>query len=173
MAKKSPAKKPARKKPARKKKVTPIPTDFPAVSAHLIVASVKKAADFYQKAFGFELLGPPMMAGKVMVHAVLGHAGSAVMLGSPAPDGSHKTPADQKLKGQSFGLYAYVKDVDAQYKRIKRFKGLQVTAPQDVFWGDRMFDVVDRDGHCWTFASRKSMPTPEEMAAAMQAMMAG
>ena len=67
-----------------------------------------------------------------------------------------------------FGLYVYVQDVDAHYKKVKRFKGITASAPQDTFWGDRMYDVVDRDGHRWSFASRKSTPTPEEMAAAMQ-----
>ena len=164
------AKKSAARKPARKKKVTPVPKDFPAISAHLVVADVKKAADFYVKAFGFSLMGPMMKAGKLVIHAVLGYGKSAVMLGCPQPDGSHKTPAAQKLKGQSFGLYVYVQDVDAHYKKVKRFKGIEANPPQDTFWGDRMYDVVDRDGHCWTFASRIAKPTPEEMAEAMQAM---
>jgi len=169
MAKKSTAKKPAPKK-ARKKKVTPVPRDYPAISAHLVVAAVKKAAAFYVKAFGFSLMGPMMKMGRMTIHAVLGYGKSAVMLGCPQPDGSHATPAAQKLKGQSFGLYVYVQDVDAQYKKIKRFKGITVNPPQDMFWGDRMFDVVDRDGHNWTFASRIATPTPEEMAEAMKAM---
>ena len=168
MAKKSPAKKPAPKKPARKKKVTPIPGDFPAISAHLTVADVGKAAAFYARAFGFVPMGPPMKAGKLVIHAVLGHEGSAIMLGCPSPRPPHKTPLAAKLKAQAFGLYVYVQDVDAHYKKVKRFKGITASAPQDTFWGDRMYDVVDHDGHRWTFASRVSMPTPEEMAAAMQ-----
>ena len=161
----------AAKKAPRKKKVTPIPGDTPSISAHLTVADVKKAMALYQKAFGLTLMGEPMMAGKVVIHAVLGHAGSMVMLGSASPDGAHLTPNAQGIVAQAFGLYVYVKDVDAHHKKVKRFKGLKVSAPQDTFWGDRMYDVVDRDGHRWTFASRKSIPTPEEMAEAMQAMM--
>ncbi len=161
-------KKPAAKKAPRKKKVTPIPKDFPAVSAHLTVADVKKASDFYVKAFGFTPLGQPMKAGKLIVHAVIGHAGGAVMLGPPMPKPPHKTPVKARLKAHVFGLYVYVQDVDAHYKKVKRFKGITASAPQDTFWGDRMYDVVDRDGHRWSFASRKSTPTPEEMAAAMQ-----
>ena len=162
-----------RKKAARKKKVTPIPEDFSNISAHLVVSDMKKAMDFYQKAFGFTLMGEPMRAGKVIVHAVLKHGDSTLMLGGPTPDGTHKPPTAQRLEGQSFGLFVYVKDVDAHYRQVKRFKGLTATAPVDMFWGDRMYDVIDRDGHRWSFASRKSVPTPEEMAAAMAAMMGG
>lgn len=168
MAKKKPAaKKPAKKKAPRKKKVTPIPDDFPAISAHLTVADVKKAADFYVKAFGFTMVGEPIMAGKQVVHATVMHAGGAIMLGCPSPKPKHLTPNAAKLKGQVFGLYVYVEDVDGHFKKVKRFKGLTVNPLMDMFWGDRMYDVIDRDGHRWTFASRKSIPTPEEMAAAM------
>lgn len=167
MAKK-PAKKAAPKKTARKKKVTPIPEDFPAISAHLTVADVRKAAAFYEKAFGFALMGPMMKAGKLVVHAVLSHAGSVIMLGCPAPKPPHKTPVQAKLKAHVFGLYVYVKDVDAHHKKVKRFKGVTTGDLVDTFWGDRNYDVVDRDGHRWTFSSRKSIPTPEEMAAAME-----
>ncbi len=167
------AAKPAKKarKPTRGPKVTPIPQGFPAVSAHLTVSNVKQAAELYCKVFGFSLMGPMMMVGKQAIHAVLTHAGCTVMLGGPAPDGSHASPAAQQLRAQAFGLYVYVKDVDAQFKQVKRFKSLQVTPPQDTFWGDRIFDVVDRDGHRWTFASCKRLPSPEEMAAALQQMM--
>ncbi len=158
---------------ARKKKVTPIPKGFPAISAHLTVADIKKAVAFYTKAFGFTLMGEMIKAGKDVFHAVMTHAGSTIMLGAPMPDGSHKTPAAMKLKAQAFGLYVYVADVDAHHKKVKRFKGLTVSPLMDMFWGDRMYDVVDRDGHRWTFASQLSQPTPEEMAEAMKAMMGG
>ena len=52
-------------------------------------------------------------------------------------------------------------------------KGVKVTPPSDMFWGDRIYDAVDRDGHHWGFGSRKSTPTPAEMAAALRAMMGG
>ena len=46
---------------------TPIPQDFPAISAHLVVGDVKKALDFYHKAFGFDLMGEPMTMGKAII----------------------------------------------------------------------------------------------------------
>ena len=133
-----------------------------------MVSNLKKAVDFYCKAFGFELMGEVVMAGKVAIHAVLKHADSAIMLGGPTPDGSHKPPNYLKRKAQAFALYVYVEDVDAHHKRARRFKGIEISQPQDTFWGDRVYNVVDRAGHRWAFASRKSMPSREEMAAAMK-----
>ena len=158
---------------AKKKKINPMPEDFPHVSAHLVVADMRKALDFYQKAFGFGTMGPPLKAGRDIVHAVVTHGNGAIMLGPPNPHANQKPPVALKLKAQPFGLYVYVKDVDAHHKKVKRYKGVQTTAPVDTFWGDRMYEVVDRDGHCWTFASRTSIPTMEEMAEAMRQMVGG
>ena len=166
-------KKVAKKKVVRKKRVTPLPEDFSNISAYLTVTSVSKALDFYQKAFGLKVHGEPMRAGRAIIHAVVKHGDSTVMLGGPAPDGSHGSPASQGVTSHCFGLYVYVRNVDAHHKQVKRFGGIEVTDPMTMFWGDRMYDVVDRDGHRWTFASRKSVPTPEQMAAAMAAMMGG
>ena len=129
--------------------------------------------ELYQKAFGFRLLGEPMRAGRSIVHAVVRHGNSTVMLGPPARDGSYGSPASMDVSPECFGMFVYVRGVDAHHKRVKRFKSLKATEPMDMFWGDRMYSVVDPDGHKWTFASRKKIPTPEEMAEAMAASMGG
>jgi len=170
----APKKKPApKKKAAKKKRVTPVPDDFSNISAYLTVGSVKKAMEFYQKAFGFKLKGEPMRAGSAIVHAVVKHGDSTIMLGPPARDGSYGSPASMGVSPHCFGLFVYVKNVDAHHKQVKRFKSVQPTDPKNEFWGDRMYDVVDPDGHKWTFASRKKSPTPEEMGKAMAAAMGG
>jgi len=43
--------------------------------------------------------------------------------------------------------------------------------PQDMFWGDRYARLRDPFGHDWSVATHISEPTPEEMQAAMAAMM--
>ena len=160
------------RKPARKKKVTPIPKGYPAISAYLVVEDVKKAADLYQKAFGFKMMGKPMEFGGRVVHANLKYRDSVFMLGCPQPDGSHASPKAQGVKQQGFGLFAYVANVDAHYSKVKRYKGLSTTKPETMFWGDRVYDVVDRDGHRWSFASRVEKKTPKQMADSLKQMMA-
>ncbi len=156
-----------------KKKLSPIPSprQMSPISAFLCVADVKKATDFYSKAFGFTLVGDMMKAGKVAVHAAMRYRNTNIMLGAPGPDGSHASPAMAKLEAFAFGLYVYVEDVDALYKKVKRYKGITVGKPMDMFWGDRTLEITDRDGHRWTFASRFAKPTMDEMQKAMMEMM--
>jgi PhnB protein len=39
----------------------------------------------------------------------------------------------------------------------------------DAFWGDRYGQVVDPYGHKWAIATRKRVPTDEEIRAAVKA----
>jgi len=41
----------------------------------------------------------------------------------------------------------------------------------DMFWGDRVGNVVDSDGNTWMVATHKAEPTPAEMKKAMAEMM--
>jgi PhnB protein len=115
-------------------------------------------------------VGEPLKAGKKIVHAVLGAGSSAFMLGGTGADGTHASPRELGLVKQAFGLFVYVADVDAHFKQVRRYKDLAPTAPQTRFWGDRTYDVVDRDGHRWTFASRVAILTPEQMTENLKAL---
>jgi uncharacterized glyoxalase superfamily protein PhnB len=49
-------------------------------------------------------------------------------------------------------LYLYVGDVDAHHQRAVA-AGIDEPAPQDMPWGDRVWNTVDPQGHPWTFAA--------------------
>ena len=42
--------------------------------------------------------------------------------------------------------------------------------PTDMFWGDRMGNIVDPFGHKWAIATHKEDVSPEEMTKRMAAM---
>jgi len=71
------------------------------------------------------------------------------------------------LGGSPIGLWIYVEDADALFKRA--IDAGATVAPnemgqiQDQFWGDRCGTVVDPAGYHWTIATRKEDLTPEEM----------
>ena len=44
------------------------------------------------------------------------------------------------------------------------------TPPADMFWGDRMGNIVDPFGHKWAIATHKEDVSPEEMEKRMAAM---
>ena len=51
------------------------------------------------------------------------------------------------------GLYVYCDDVDALFARATAAGAQAKVPPQDTFWGDRMCQLVDPDGHTWNFAT--------------------
>jgi uncharacterized glyoxalase superfamily protein PhnB len=63
----------------------------------------------------------------------------------------------------------YTEDADAVFSKAVQ-AGAKVTMPVvDAFWGDRYGQVIDPFGHKWAIATRKRVPTQEEMRAAMKA----
>jgi len=131
----------------------PCPPGFPWLSPYLTVKDSDKSLDFYQQAFGFEKrMAMPMPDGRTG-HAEMNYRGAVIMLSpegayggscmSPASSG-HPTPV---------GLYVYCDDVDALYKRATAAGAVAKSPPQDMFWGDRVCQLTDPDGHSWSFAT--------------------
>lgn len=50
-------------------------------------------------------------------------------------------------------LYVYCDDVDALFARATAAGATPMMPPQEMFWGDRICQVADPDGHSWTFAT--------------------
>jgi PhnB protein len=127
----------------------PRPPQTPWMMPYLTVRDAGAAAEFYAKAFGFEKgMQIPGEGGKIM-HAEMKWHDCAFMLG---PEQEEKVPAAINAK-MPFGIYFYVKDVDAAYRRAIAAGCKSATPPADMFWGDRMATVVDPDGHRWTLAT--------------------
>lgn len=125
------------------------PAALPAVrggvAPYLMVAGATKAADFYQRAFGAEVVYryPPDDKGRTM-HIHLYINGASVMLSDFYPEYGHpeKPP-------QAFNLGIPVKDVDAWWKRAVD-AGCEVAMPlEKQFWGDRYGQVRDPFGVTW------------------------
>jgi uncharacterized glyoxalase superfamily protein PhnB len=118
-----------------------------------VVKNADAALDFYQRAFGFEkrkvVPGPD---GRTM-HAEMAWREILMMF---SPEGAYgctiKTPATTGTQSP-MSLYLFCDDVDAQFARATAAGAKPVCPPQDMFWGDRMCNVTDPDGHSWTFAT--------------------
>ena len=124
------------------------------VSPYLTVRDVSAALDFYQRAFGFEKLdtfnGPD---GKVM-HGEMRWKDVLLMLGceSDKPGCDARSPATSGIAAP-VGMYVYCENVDALFDRAKGAGATVRMAPQDMFWGDRVYSFADPDGHTWTFGT--------------------
>ncbi|MBI5240575.1 MAG: VOC family protein, partial [Elusimicrobia bacterium] len=120
------------------------------------------AIEYYKKAFDArELNRLPGPDGKI-VHAELKIGDSIFMLGEEMPGCGSLSP--QALKGTTVGLYLYVNDADAVFKRALSAGGVQKEAVKDMFWGDRCGALTDPFGHVWTVATHKKDLTPKEIA---------
>jgi uncharacterized glyoxalase superfamily protein PhnB len=134
------------KRPAR-------PAGVPWLSPYFIVRDADKAADFYQRAFGFEkklsMPGPDGRTG----HTEMVWKEALIMFGPEnANAGPCKAPATLGIPSPVH-LYVYCDDVDALFDRATKAGAKADLPPQDMFWGDRMCKLTDPDGHTWNFAT--------------------
>ena len=145
----------------------PIPEGMNTLTPHLwFNGNCKKAVEFYQKAMGAELVGPISMdsQGMSVCHAMLRVGNSNFMMADALPDSPEKGPENFA----SVGMWLYVNDCDAVFKKACD-AGCEVIMPMmDAFWGDRMGKVRDPFGHCWAIASHKIIMSKEEIEKGMK-----
>ena len=127
------------------------PRDMPRITPHLFYDDVATAIDWLVKAFGFEIrLRMTDKAGAV-VHGEVELKDSLVMLGLAAEVEAWESP--RTLGGRvSQRLYVFVDDVDAHYERALSAGAEIIREPADQYWGDRVYECIDPEGHRWKFA---------------------
>jgi PhnB protein len=148
----------------------PIPDGFHTITPTLMFKNTRKAIEFYKKAFGatekFLMPGPD---GKGVMHAQIMIGDSPVMMGDEHP---HCKSAES-LGDSPIGMYLYVKDVDAAFKKALAAGGAVRMPVTDMFWGDRMGAFKDPFGYSWTLATHIADPSMEDMARGAETMFAG
>jgi PhnB protein len=139
------------------------PEGYGRIMPYLYYEDPAAAIDWIVNAFGFtERLRMPGPEGGVM-HAELERDGAVVMLGRPGED--YRNP--KNTGASTFSLYVYVDDVDKHADQA-RSGGAQIKRDlEDTFYGDRIYQAADPEGHVWVFATHTRDVSPEEMEAAM------
>ena len=111
---------------------------------------VGAALEWLTKAFGFS---ERTEARFLKADGSVGHAEMAIgdvwfMLGE---SGGHGTSSPRTLGGASQFLAVYVTDVEAHCAQA-RAAGASICAElEDKFWGDRVYEAEDLEGHRWMF----------------------
>jgi len=147
--------------------VKAIPEGYHALTPYLVCKDAAKAIEFYSRAFGAqETVRMPGPNGRVM-HAEVKIGDSMLMLSDENPDRGAVAPSG---KGRSSSLMFYTNDVDAVFKRAIDAGASSIEAPTDMFWGDRMGNLMDPFGHQWAIATHKEDVAPDEMEKRMQAI---
>ena len=137
------------------------PDDMPQITPYLYYNDVGSALEWLEKTFGlkkrFELPAPD---GKIM-HAEMALGSGVVMMGQACEEQGGRSPAELPAVSQS--LYVYVDDVDAHHAHAKAAGAPDIGEPVDMFWGDRLYDVKDLEGHRWAFAQHTKDVAPEDL----------
>jgi len=122
------------------------------VIAYLNLEGAAKAAQFYQKAFGAELvfMQPVDDKGRTM-HAHLLINGTSLMLSDFYPEHGHPPVAPA-----GFNLLIPTDQIDADYQHAVDAGCTATMPPQDMFWGDRYGQLKDPFGVAWSMTQSKS-----------------
>ena len=150
---------------------SPIPEGHHTVTPQLTLDNAAQGIDWYKKALGAQevtrAVGPD---GKIM-HAELRIGDSVVMLSDEFP-GMSSARAPKALGGTTGGLFLYLPDVDAAFRRAVE-AGCKVLMPvTDMFWGDRFGKLEDPFGNQWSLATHKEDVSPREQAERAKSAMA-
>src|SRR5215218_6040713 len=129
----------------------PIPHGMGGPIPSLSLDGAAAAIDFYERAFGADVLGRMDAPDGKVAHALLQIGDSYVMLADAFPQSSCRPPSE--LGATSVSIFLYVDDVDAVVDRAVS-GGATVTLPvDDMFWGERWGKITDPFGHEWEVAT--------------------
>ncbi|CAN5336282.1 VOC family protein [soil metagenome] len=134
------------------------------MTPYLTARDPAASLDFYEAAFGFErgqtMPGPD----GAVVHAEMRYkSGLLIMFGVEGMMGSTmRSPVSGGFE-EPITLYVYVDDVDALFEKSRRAGAEVVSAPEDMFWGDRVTRLRDPDGYAWSFATNVGEFDPSKM----------
>jgi len=161
----------ARKSKSKSKKVQPIPAGYGAVTPQLVVSPCVDALEFYERAFGAQVLMRLPGPDGLLMHAEMKLGGAIIMLADEMSMPGEVVRKSPKNAGAiTGGVMLYVEDVDAVFQRALDEGAKSVREPTDEFWGDRFAQLEDPFGHVWSMATHVRDVSPEEMQAAMSQM---
>jgi PhnB protein len=147
--------------------VKPIPEGYRALTPNLTVDRGLDALDYYQRAFGAEIVRQLVLDGKLM-HSELRIGDSLLTVAEPFP-GSVAPDPEQPVHAS---ILLYTEDVDGVYARAIEAGATAVNEPADQFHGDRAGSLRDPFGHRWMLATHTEDMSEAEMQRRLEDAMA-
>lgn len=124
--------------------------NMPRLTPYITVADAQASIDFYEQAFGFEVVNIGKDEAGNIQHVEMQYQKQIILMF--APQGAFGSEAVTPVNGgfeMPLSLYVYFNDVDACYKRAIEAGAFIVMEPHDAFWGDRFAAIKDPDGYVW------------------------
>ena len=121
----------------------PIPDGFTSVTPHLIIKGCDKALDFYEKAFGAEILARSPGPDGRMWHAEMRIGDAIIMMADEFPEMSKTSRAPSTAGATTVVIHIYCADTDALFDRAVKAGATVAMPPMDMFC-DRYSQVTIR-----------------------------
>jgi PhnB protein len=141
--------------------VKPIPEGYHSVTPYLTVQGAAKLLDFLQQAFDAKVTERMDRPDGRIGHAEVRIGDSVVMLAE----------ASDQWKPMTGGIYLYVEDTDAAFKRALEAGAVSIMEPANQFYGDRNAGIKDPAGNFWWIATHVEDVAPPEMKKRAEAFM--
>lgn len=115
------------------------------VLCQLFVSDINKAKKWYAEMFGAKIVHeyPKFKCTLISI------GGTEIDMGQPLANWGLNWKEAKKCIGKQIGMLLIVKDVNAEYKRLKE-KGVKfIVKPKKVLWAELVADFKDFDGNKW------------------------
>jgi uncharacterized glyoxalase superfamily protein PhnB len=135
------------------------PTGYHTLTPYLAVRDGARLIEFYQGAFGAEVVRRMDGPDGTVMHAELRIGDSMLQISDEMPSMGLVAPSGESRTGS---VVVYVPDVDEVFTRALRLGATQVAPVSDVFSGDRMGLITCPSGHRWAILTRvREVPDAE------------
>lgn len=145
----------------------PTPSGWPRITPALFYDDARRAIEWLQQAFGFEVRLLVEGEGGRVEHSELEYSDGLIMVGSTGGGGHGQawrarlaSPAGNHGR-MTQNLAVHVDDVDAHCARARGAGAEVCHEPEtvdygDEYWSDRHYAAYDCEGHLWWFLQRVS-----------------
>lgn len=132
-----------------------------SLNSYVTIKECSEAIEFYKKAFNAKEIGRLLMPNGLIGHAEIEIEGSLLMMADENIEWGNKGPLT--IGGNPMSYSLYVKDVDASFKKALDAGATLVMPVTDMFYGDRVGQVMDPFGYKWMITTHKEDVSYEEM----------
>lgn len=139
-------------KEIQKKEMPIMEEGYSWVSPTVVISNPDETFEFYEKGLGLVMDYKHVNKEGEFMWAKMRYQTSSFMFHKKEQDALQAAcPADSG-KASPVNFYLYCEDVDGAYKKALEAGAESLKEPADMFWGDRMCQIKDKEGYTWCFA---------------------
>ena len=126
---------------------------MPSIYPRLAYNDERAALDYLTRVFGFEEIREARLEHGGHMLAWLRVGSGVVMIGHANTD-VHLIHSPASLHNTTVQMMVYVHDIDEHYAHAVASGALVTMDLRDAFYGDRVYEATDPEGHRWHFGER-------------------